>query len=67
MKALRIILGILLCFALPGTLYSFFTGTINEEAPEIIGHLKAIAIILFIIYLCFKPSKKKDISLVHNK
>ena len=67
MKAIKIIFGILLCLALPGTLYSFFTGTINEEAPEVIGHLIAIAIIVFLIYLCFKPSKKKDNSLVQNK
>jgi len=60
MKAIKIIFGILLCLALPGTLYSFFTGTINEGTPEIIGHLIVVGIIIFLIYICFKPTKKKE-------
>jgi hypothetical protein len=61
MKAVKIIFGIFLCLTLPMSLYSFFTGTINEGVPEVIGHLIAIAIIVFLIYRCFKPSKKNHI------
>ena len=63
MKTLKIIFGILLCLALPGSLYSFFTKTITEGSPEILGHVFALIIISFLIYLCFKPSKKNSESL----
>ena len=59
MKTLKILFGILMCFALLATLISFFTGTVNEETPEIIGHLILIVIIIVLIYICFKPSRNK--------
>lgn len=67
MKAIKIIFGILLCLSLPGSLYSFFTDTVNKDTPEVLGHLIAIGIIAFLIYLCFKPSKNKEDSLIQKK
>lgn len=63
MKAIIAIFGILMCFALVATLLSFFTETINQETPEILGHLIVIGFIIGIIYLCLKPSKTKYIQL----
>ena len=60
MKVLKIILGIILSIGLLGSVVSFFTVTVNEEAPEVLGHLITILIISFVVYLCFKPSKKTD-------
>lgn len=63
MKTLKILFGILMCFALLATLISFFTGTIDEETPEIIGHLILIGIIIIVIYISFKPSRNKTNSI----
>lgn len=59
MKTLKTVLGIVLSIGLLGSVISFFTVTVNEETTEVLGHLLAILIISFVVYLCFKPSKKK--------
>jgi len=60
MKVLKTILGVLLTIGLLGSIFSFFTTTLNETTPDILGHLLAIIIIAFVVYLCFKPSKAKN-------
>lgn len=58
MKTLKIIIGILLAICALGSLMSLIAQLNTYEAPEIIGHLVAIAFVSWLIYLCFKPSKK---------
>lgn len=57
MKALKIILGVLLIIGGLGSLMSFFQQVTSYEAPELIGHLIAIALISWAAYALLKPSK----------
>lgn len=57
MKVLKIILGILLVFGALGSLISFFKQVASYEAPDLIGHLIAIALISWAAYALLKPSE----------
>ncbi|MBU2940151.1 hypothetical protein KO494_11450 [Lacinutrix sp. C3R15] len=58
MKTLKIIFGILLIVGGIGSLVSFFQAMGKYEAPELIGHLIAIAIVFGLAYFLLKRNKK---------
>lgn len=57
MKTLKIILGILLIIGTFSSIMNFFQQVKSYEAPELIGHLIAIALISWAAYALLKPSK----------